>query len=127
MTRRVHGHSPGQVRRFVPTAFGNAADTSPVVVRLREPTEGERRGILAAIAMSSRPDGAPDFSRVRELQDDAIVRFVDGIENYSGANGEPIAMGEQLVTHGETEIYREVAEEIVRATRLSNLEKKQKN
>jgi hypothetical protein len=127
MSRRVKSYAPGELRRYVPEAFGNARDPEPVTVWIRYPTERQKRELDKVGGKSLMAIGA-DGKVVRDAAGNPIVEvdnaaanrraelacelFVEKVENYTNAAGEPIENGAELALHGETEILSDIASEI---------------
>jgi hypothetical protein len=139
MGRSISGPKPGEIREYVPRAFGNDKDADPVKVWIRNPTAREKREVMSiggksrvAIGTDGRPalnkDGMPmvevDTPESWIHQHEMVTRFVEKTENYKGPGGLPIGNGSDLAMHGETEIVSEVAVEIQSALSLTLDEKK---
>ena len=138
--RRVGGPVPGLIVPFVPRAFGNDRDPQPIVVRFTAPTEAQRRALkrpesLGAFALDpvtgkAELDAAGRVKVVLAPTDRtaerkrAVLDHVTSVENYEGADGQPIDDAKRLWEHGETEIVTEVADAILDSAGLTEAEKK---
>ena len=125
MARSVTGPQPNQLREFIPEAFENHADPDPYKVWIRDPSEADKRNL---IAMQTGVDaGAPaskvDLASMIAWQRKAVEVHVERVEGYA-MRGIEITDGKLLAEHGETEIVAEVAYEIFAATSLTEQEKK---
>jgi len=129
--RVIRGHEPGEIVDFIPTAYKNALDDSPVTVRYKVPTEKERRKLIAygnSIRVDVDGDGKPTSFTTRsdehvDRQAHVLTERVVSVSNYTGRAG-PIETGEQLGEHGEGKIVDEVFDEIMGNTSLTVDEQK---
>ena len=128
--RKVCGHKPGAEVKFVPTSFGNDRDDDPVTVWYRSPSERERRRLLAGgdeITVRQGDDGKPVVKTTSASNVDRQTRTIEAlvvkVKNYTGRKG-PIANGEDLAEHGETEIVTEVFNELTSNLALTDDEQK---
>lgn len=137
--RKVGGPTPGQLREYIPKAFGNRRDRDPVTVVVRTPTEADKRA-LSALGDATRVvvdnDGQPvttgqgnyvievDTAKAVEVDQATVRRFVVEVRNYTGADGKAIDTADRLAEHGETELLSEVASEIRTALSLTASEGK---
>jgi len=126
MARKVLGPKPNQVREFVPESFDNRQDPEPVTVWIKDPSEGEKRQ-LVALQHEMQGDQVKlnaDLSVMVAWQTETVRKHVTKVSNYS-MRGVEITGGAQLADHGESEILAEVALEIFTASSLDEDEKKQ--
>ena len=125
MARKVLGPKPNEVREFVPASFDNREDPEPLRVWIKDPTEGEKRK-LVALQHEMQGDQIKlnaDVSVMVAWQTETVRRHVTKVSNYS-MRGVDITNGDQLADHGESEILAEVALEIFTAASLDKDEKK---
>lgn len=138
--RRVGGSKPGTTEIYVPKAHGNREDPEPVRVHYLVPTEAQRRALKRAegggrFAIDPKTGQADrdEQGRIRvqlatadetSKRKRAIEDHVVSIENYVGADGEPIDTAGRFWTHGEPEIVDEVADEILASHGMREDEKK---
>jgi len=136
--REIWGPKPGDVREYIPEAFGNRLDPTPVRVWIRNPDGREKREILSVgetVRIAMGPDGPvlQDGKPMMEVgtsdswrhQHDIVSRCVVKVENYRAPGGDAITNGAELAAHGETAIVAEVALEIRDALSLSAEKKTQ--
>ena len=125
MGRKIKGPSPDRVREFIPEAFDNRQDPDPYKVWIKDPTESDKRQLVAL--QTSLEGGAPaaavDLASMIRWQQQAVELHVERVEGYS-MRGIEITNGDSLAQHGESEIVAEVALEIFTAASLTELEKK---
>lgn len=135
MARRVPGRPAGEVRTFIPEAYGNREDPEPVEIELMQPTEAQRRNLfrMSVRVRDGRTERNADGSvrvtmeaeDVSAYQKKALEGFVSAVRNYESADGKPIVDGAGLWEHGEDAIVGEVVGEILgRAQGLATEEKK---
>ncbi len=138
MARKVPGYAHGKERKYLPEAFDNRTDEEPITIWIKTPTERQKREVMQMAAASietndqgeavTDSDGIPqmkiDLAYSMRWQNSVIVKFVSRVENYTGSDGNPIATGEQLLDHGETEIVSELSAEILTGLSLGEDEKK---
>ena len=129
--RQIDGIAPGVMRDFVPEAYENKKEDSPIVVTIRQPTEGEKRRILTkGVKLSFTEDGKiqdantldTEFIAARNMR--IVGEFVTAVTNYVGSDGKAIDDGARLAEHGESEIVSEVAAEIMIISQLTDEERK---
>lgn len=125
MGRSVDGPKPNFEREFIPEAFENREDPDPYKIWIRDPTEADKRQLVAL--QTGINVGAPgesiDLASMIRWQQEAIRIHVLKVTGYSVREIE-IVDGETLAEHGESEIVAEVALEIFAAASLSETEKK---
>ena len=138
MARKVAGYAHGQRRQFIPESYDNHQDSEPVTVTIEQPTEAEKREMLAQSktelmyddqgVMLIDADGLP---RIKPNIDASIAwyasivsKFVVSVANYTGADGAPISAGKDLARHGETSFITEIGAEILTGTSMSDGQKK---
>ena len=138
MARKVPGYAHGKERKYLPEAFENRDDEEPIAVWIKTPTERQKREVMQMAAASietddqgdavTDSDGIPqmkiDLAYSMRWQNSVIVKFVSRVENYNGSDGNPIATGQELLDHGETEIVSELSAEILTGLSLDESEKK---
>ena len=125
--RTVQAYSPGDLRRYVPDIDDNRRDPSPVTVWIRQPTERQKRALdevgtkWVAVVDETGKVVVDERGNVHLRRDESIAnkraelaceRCVEKVENYVGANGEPIETGAQLAEHGELLFVRDIGAEI---------------
>ena len=135
MARTVKGPKPGNQREYLPEAFGNREDPDPMVVCIKDPTEGEKRKLTLMQTELGFKDGeilrdsngVPQvhitLKAMARFQRMAILAHVTKVEGYE-VRGVQITDGETLAEHGETEVLADVALEITTGFSLSESEKK---
>ena len=125
MARMVKGPRPGDEREFIPEAFENRRDPDPLKIWIKDPSEGEKRSLIAL--QSSLQGGTPslemDLETMIKWQCETVRRHVVKVYGYTVREIE-ITNGEQLAEHGESELIAEVSLEVFQATSLSTDEKK---
>lgn len=134
MARRVQGPPPGQEDWYTPIAYGNDRETEPVKVRLRFPTESDKRQatikaarIDATLVPSENIDAANlplSMGWLVAMQEVLIQRCVLEVQNYEDASGQPIKNGQDLAQHGEDSFIREIGDVLMRGIALTEAEKK---
>ena len=139
MSRKVFGYPVGDVRSYVPSAFGNRDSQDPVTVWIKSPTEKAKREIEgdgSIVRFSIGDNGEPlkdkfgnllmhvDQEEATRRHHVAVSQCVQKVENYLTPSGLPIATGADLAEHGETEILVEAYNEIMRSMSLTEIEKK---
>lgn len=136
MARKVTGPRPGEVRKYIPDVsvgeWSNRADADPVVAWIKNPTEADKRRVLSGYAKTQRIEvdksGAPKAVEIggdsQAWKREALTEFVDRVENYVGADGEPIATGARMFEHGEAGFVDDIVGEILTAFSLREEEKK---
>ena len=127
MARTACGAPPGELRKYIPKAYGNDKDNDPVTIWYRVPTERQKRELGSkdermrlAIGEDNLPildeEGNPkieiDMSAEMERQHLTLERFVEKVENYTCADGQAIVAGEDLAKYAEPDIFNEVVAEI---------------
>ena len=133
--RKVSGPTPGATAEYVPEAFGNRRDESPIVVVFKVPTEEWKRAAARdatrGSVMIDRSTGEPErdaSGRVRvafehgsadDRRRQKALECVLEVRNYDGADGKPIDSGARLWTHGESPIVVEVADHILESSGLT--------
>ena len=125
MARSIQGPRPDQVREYIPEAFDNRQDPDPYKVWIKDPTEADKRKLVAL--QTSIEAGAPaagvDLASMIRWQQEAVKMHVTKVSGYS-MRGVEITDGDSLAKHGESEIVAEVALEIFTAASLTEQEKK---
>ena len=125
MARMVRGPRPGEEREFIPASFENKKDPDPLKIWIKDPSEGEKRKLIAL--QSSLQDGTPalemDLETMIKWQCETVRRHVVKVYGYT-VRGIEITTGELLAEHGESELIAEVSLEVFQATSLSIDEKK---
>ena len=125
--RQVKGLAPGRLIPFVPTAFDNEKDISPIEMDILIPTEGERRKILARSAqlvVSKGEDAEVSIEATLDIQERTVRDFVKHVRNYKDAAGNQIENGEDLVNNGETVFILQAYQAISDPMLLTDQEKK---
>tara|TARA_R100001163_G_scaffold65245_1_gene61785 strand:+ start:1406 stop:1837 length:432 start_codon:yes stop_codon:yes gene_type:complete len=119
------GPQPNQLREFKPESFDNHKDPDPYLVWIRDPSEADKRNLIAMQTGvdTASPASNVDLAAMVAWQKKAVEVHVERVEGYS-MRGIEITDGKLLAEHGETEIVAEVAYEIFAATSLSEQEKK---
>jgi hypothetical protein len=140
--RSIPGPKPGELRRYIPEAFDNRKDPQPVAVWIRNPTERKKREIFSAHNRTHVRLGADGKPLLDELGSmyltvetaDAVVYksklisdCVERVENYSAATGAAITDGISLADNADTEIFNEVADEILHGYSLTLSDVKNSN
>ena len=125
MGRSIQGPRPDQVREFIPEAFDNRQDPDPYKVWIKDPTEADKRKLVALQTSleAGAPAAAVDLASMIRWQQEAVKIHVERVEGYS-MRGVEITDGDSLANHGESEIVAEVALEIFTAASLTEQEKK---
>ena len=125
MGRSIQGPRPDQVREFIPEAFDNRQDPDPYKVWIKDPTEADKRKLVALQTSleAGAPAAAVDLASMIRWQQEAVKIHVERVEGYS-MRGVEITDGDSLAKHGESEIVAEVALEIFTAASLTEQEKK---
>lgn len=135
MGRNVQGPKPGNSRDFIPECFDNRKDKDPVVVTIKDPTEGEKRQLMILQSelgyengeMIRGLDGLPQVhitvEAMHKFQQRAVTKHVVSVKNYC-VRGVEILDGNSLAEHGETELIAEVCLEITTGFSLTDEEKK---
>lgn len=125
MGRKIQGPRPDQVREFIPEAFDNRQDPDPYKVWIKDPTEADKRKLVALQTSldAGAPAAAVDLASMIRWQQEAVKIHVERVEGYS-MRGVEITDGDSLAKHGESEIVAEVALEIFTAASLTEQEKK---
>ena len=125
MGRSIEGPRPDQVREFIPEAFENRQDPDPYKVWIKDPTEADKRKLVALQTSleAGAPAAAVDLASMIRWQQEAVKLHVERVEGYS-MRGVEITNGDSLAQHGESEIVAEVALEIFTAASLTEQEKK---
>lgn len=126
MARKIKGPKPGELRKYIPEAYDNRSDPEPVTVWIRTPTERLKRALYTgegSIRVTGDNKIETSIGDENKRQHDAVRQCIDRVENYIGANGEPITNGEELAEHGESAILFEVSGEILLALSLSDEKK----
>jgi hypothetical protein len=137
--RTILGPKPGELRKYVPTAFGNNLEANPVTVWIRNPTERKKRELFShnsktRIALGPNgkpllgPDGKPSAIEVEvasavDHQNKMVADCVEKVENYIFC-GVTVTDGALLAEYGEREIVAEVADEVLLALSLTVDERK---
>jgi len=124
---KTQGYAGGKTRTYIPEALGNRERQSPVLVNIRQPTNGERRELMAnGQKIAKRNDGGVEMDAldVLRFQRSAVEKFVATVVNYANPDGEVISTGAQLWEHGEDDLVLEVAAEILSGKPVSTEEKK---
>ena len=138
---KLSGQPAGELREFTPEACGNRTDPKPCRVVLRNPTEAQKREILAQMKFALRlgPDGKPlmgadgkpqvdidmgaDTARRRRAIEECLVAVHD--LTRPGPNGTEIAVTEtDFLTHAPTPLLDEVSDEALTGYSLSAEAKK---
>jgi len=129
MARIVKGPKPGGLRKFLPTAFDNRESEDPIIVTIKDPSEGEKRRLTLLQTevgfengeMLMDESGSPiinlTLDAMAKFQALAITDHVVKVQNYTVREIE-ITDGSKLAEHGETEFLAEVALEITTAMSL---------
>lgn len=117
MARKVIGQAAGVKIKYIPEAYGNRDDKTPVVFYITNPTLRERRGLFSSALAGTKPIGDSaefeiDLQSSFGIYEEAIKKFVVSVENYSYASGE-ITDGDLLIEHGELDFILEVANQIL--------------
>lgn len=133
MGRKIRSYAPDEVRKYIPSAYGNRDDKDPVAVWIRNPTEKQRRKIDVVgsdVVLRGDPRGDPDKLEMSVNKEDGLLRQYAAIEecvikiaNYSAelvseagtAETVEICDAETLIKYGEREIVTEVANQILHA------------
>lgn len=131
--RTIREYMGGETREYIPKAFGNRDDSTPVKIIIKNPTEYEKRKLSSESSIAKtvldefgKPkldkDGDPqieiNLKNENERQKKVIELFVVSVINYFTANGKPIQTGEDLAMHGESEFVSEVYIEIIASLSL---------
>jgi len=135
VARRVQGPPPGREAWFTPVAFGNAKalPEDRIRVKLRYPTEGDRRRASSAAirmemgtAQGATGDGpvVVKGGSVEQQIELILTEHVVEVEGYEDAAGRPITTGAQLYEYGERDIADEVYTELRAGLALQEVEKK---
>ena len=138
MGRKVSGYAHGMTRQYIPESFENRDDAEPVTVWISQPTEKQKREILAQskTELLYSEDGeiltdADGLPRIKPDLDGSIAwysmicaRFVSTVANYEAADGSPITTGKLLAEHGETSFITEIGAEVISGASLKEEEKK---
>lgn len=110
-------YRPGELTKYVPEALGNRQAPTPIAVWIKRPAEHDKRKIRARGGDNEGRDVIVDRLAA------AIRQCVTKVEHYSRGSVS-IDDGEKLATHGEDEVFFEVAAEILRSISLSEDESK---
>ena len=120
MGRTVEGYTTRNARRYVPEAYDNRSDPDPIVVMIRYPTEHDRRTMHRpeSEGVEMKKVDGEDTMRLKPISeaslfDRAIRACLVSCSNYFDRNHEPIDDAESFITHAETDLYYEVATEIL--------------
>lgn len=136
MSRVVLGPKPGTLVRFVPRFGGNdtAPDGDQVRVYIRAPSQSEKREHLVKVMErvtyeadaggADKPRVAVKMAEVMARKEASVRTFVERVENYDGADGQPIETGAQLWEHGEWACSDEVSAEVESMLMLTDAAKK---
>ena len=118
MAYKIPGPAHDTVRWYVPDVEGNETrkGDQQVRVKLRHPTEGERRRFIA--------DYHNKEGDVVAWQDHVLEACVLDVENYETASGAPIKTAEDLIKHGEVILVSNVAAEAASGYQLTEDQKK---
>ena len=126
--RNVITYKPGEQREYIPKAYGNNDDKTPVKLWIKQPSEGERRRLLAGLPVNVTVDSQGNHqTQVSQEHTDwaikAIESFVVKVENY--IYGEvPITDGKTLCEFGEQEFLNDAVLEIMQSVSLGEQDKK---
>ena len=130
MSRTIAGYKAGEVVQYVPEAFDNRRDPTPVTITFRSPTELEKRRLLVfgeSLSVKKEVDGKIEVVTKSathvDRQAHTISELVESVRNYQGRDG-PITNGRELAEHGETEINSEVFVAIMLESTLTEDEEK---
>lgn len=134
--RRLASVRPGALVTYIPEADGNRADAHPMEVVYREPTERERRRLMAAgesLKVHVGEDGKPDTVETTsvdhvERQARVISELVTEVKNFEIHYGDDIVKiktGKELAEHGTTALVSEIFVRLSGAMELTGDEKKE--
>lgn len=128
MARRVPGRPGGKPWSFIPTAFGNAHEPTPITIVINNPTEARKRELFVAVEAEVARLVADGMSRAHASAvawlSIPVLQCVVRVESYDNAAGEPITTAAELLEHGEIEVVTEVCNAIIGKHQLSDAEKK---
>jgi hypothetical protein len=124
MARNLQTHKPGAERDYIPSAFGNDKENSPIKVVIKHPSEGDRRRIISEMKVKVGANGEVE-TELKEQNiwiEKALKQHVMKIENYS-IGGQAITNGVDLWEFGEQELIDELITEIMQGISEDNKKK----
>lgn len=122
---------PGDTREWTPTTWDNHLDQDPIVITIKQPSEREKRALLAGRKTTyqmgtedgEKPRIEMDTGEISRMNEKAVESFVVKVTNYS-VGGVDITDGAKLAEFGEFDIVRDAADEIMAGLEMTDAEKK---
>ena len=119
--REIKGKIQGEEFEYIPESFDNKSSDKPVKVKLKSPTERERRRCMAMLRTHGSGElSIEDAFRVHEF---CAETFVISVENYK-VRGKDILTGKDLAEFGETDLLIELSSVIIAEQATPEEEKK---
>jgi hypothetical protein len=134
--RKLAGHRPGTKVTYIPEADNNRAEDEPIKIIYREPTERDRRRLMAAgeeLKIHMGPDGKPqhvETTSTAHLDRQAVMieALVESVEHFEIEYRDGVfnvTTGKELVDHGGIDLISEVFGVLSGSLELTGDEKKE--